>query len=55
MDYIEGGWPGSNPKDMEFFERAQHELHLKHARVAAFGSTVRAAHASRRTTPKCNS
>lgn len=42
MDYIEGGWPGSNPKDMEFFERAQHELDLKHARITAFGSTVRA-------------
>lgn len=41
-DYIEGGWPGSNPKDMEFFERAQRELSLKHARVAAFGSTCRA-------------
>ena len=41
MDYIEGGWPGSNPKDMEFFERAQTELKLKHARVAAFGSTCR--------------
>lgn len=42
MDYIEGGWPGSNPKDMEFFERAQHELHLTHAKVTAFGSTCRA-------------
>ncbi len=42
VDYIEGGWPGSNPKDMEFFERAQHELDLKHARITAFGSTVRA-------------
>ncbi len=42
MDYIEGGWPGSNPKDMEFFERAQHELHLSHAKVTAFGSTCRA-------------
>lgn len=42
MDYIEGGWPGSNPKDMEFFERAQQELSLKHAKVAAFGSTCRA-------------
>jgi 2-isopropylmalate synthase len=41
-DYIEGGWPGSNPKDMEFFERAQHELQLQHARIAAFGSTCRA-------------
>jgi 2-isopropylmalate synthase len=42
VDYIEGGWPGSNPKDMEFFERAQDELNLDHARVTAFGSTVRA-------------
>lgn len=42
MAYIEGGWPGSNPKDMEFFERAQHELDLKQARIAAFGSTCRA-------------
>ncbi len=41
MDYIEGGWPGSNPKDMEFFERAQTELNLKHARISAFGSTCR--------------
>ncbi len=38
IDYIEGGWPGSNPKDKEFFERAR-DLHLKHARLAAFGST----------------
>jgi 2-isopropylmalate synthase len=42
MAYIEGGWPGSNPKDMEFFERAQNELDLKQARIAAFGSTCRA-------------
>jgi len=42
MAYIEGGWPGSNPKDMEFFERAQHELNLRHARIAAFGSTCKA-------------
>ncbi|MBM3774318.1 MAG: citramalate synthase [Acidobacteria bacterium] len=38
IDYIEGGWPGSNPKDKEFFARAR-ELKLKHARLAAFGST----------------
>jgi len=38
--YIEGGWPGSNPKDVEFFERAG-ELNLAHARIAAFGSTCR--------------
>lgn len=38
IDYIEGGWPGSNPRDMEFFSRAA-ELHLQHARLTAFGST----------------
>ncbi len=38
IHYIEGGWPGSNPKDAEFFER-QSELKLKHAKIAAFGST----------------
>lgn len=38
IDYIEGGWPGSNPKDKEFFERAR-TLRLKHARLTAFGST----------------
>jgi 2-isopropylmalate synthase len=38
VDYIEGGWPGSNSKDIAFFHRA-HELELKHAKVAAFGST----------------
>jgi 2-isopropylmalate synthase len=42
MAYIEGGWPGSNPKDIEFFERAQNELNLKRARLAAFGSTCKA-------------
>src|SRR5581483_2158295 len=38
--YIEGGWPGSNPKDVEFFQRAK-TLNLKNARIAAFGSTMR--------------
>ncbi len=38
IDYIEGGWPNSNPKDKEFFKRAK-ELKLKHARLTAFGST----------------
>jgi 2-isopropylmalate synthase len=38
IDYIEGGWPGSNPKDKEFFEQAR-GLKLKHAKLAAFGST----------------
>jgi len=38
IDYIEGGWPGSNPRDKDFFARAT-ELPLKHARLTAFGST----------------
>jgi len=37
---IEGGWPGSNPKDIEYF-RAVRDLDLKSARIAAFGSTCR--------------
>ncbi len=41
IDYIEGGWPGSNPRDMAFFEAAR-DLKLTHARIAAFGSTRRA-------------
>ncbi len=38
VDYIEGGYPASNPKDLEFFEQAL-QLPLKHARIVAFGST----------------
>jgi 2-isopropylmalate synthase len=41
VHYIEGGWPGSNPRDEEFF-RAVQKLGLKHAKIAAFGSTARA-------------
>jgi 2-isopropylmalate synthase len=41
VGYIEGGWPGANPKDTEFFGRAAVELDLKHARLTAFGSTRR--------------
>ena len=40
MHYIEGGWPGSNPKDVSFFEQAA-DLDWKNARIAAFGSTRR--------------
>ncbi len=40
IHYIEGGWPGSNPKDAAYFA-AVRELPLKHARIAAFGSTCR--------------
>src|ERR1044072_3751610 len=42
VGFIEGGWPGANPKDTEFFRRAQTELDLKHAQLAAFGATRRA-------------
>ncbi|MGB0744135.1 MAG: citramalate synthase [Opitutales bacterium] len=41
IDYIEGGWPGSNPRDLAFFEEAR-KLNLRHAKIAAFGSTRRA-------------
>ncbi len=41
VSVIEGGWPGSNPKDVEFFSRAK-ELKWQHANIAAFGSTRRA-------------
>ncbi|QOS99038.1 citramalate synthase [Brevibacterium sp. JNUCC-42] len=40
VDYIEGGWPGSNPKDMAFFQRIK-EVKLEHAKLTAFGSTCR--------------
>ncbi len=40
VHYIEGGWPGSNNKDIEFFERIK-SVSLKHAKVTAFGSTRR--------------
>ncbi len=40
VDYIEGGWPSSNPKDEEFFRRALH-IQLKNAKLCAFGSTAR--------------
>src|SRR5688500_20321503 len=42
VGFIEGGWPGANPKDTEFFKRAVSELDLKHARRAAVGSARRA-------------
>ncbi len=41
LHYIEGGWPGSNPKDAEFYQRAR-DLKLKNAQIVAFGSTRRA-------------
>jgi len=41
VHYIEGGWPGSNPKDIEFFERVR-GMKWRNARLAAFGCTCRA-------------
>ena len=41
VDYIEGGFPGSNPRDIAFFAEARN-LRLRHAKLAAFGSTRRA-------------
>ena len=40
VDYIEGGWPGSNPKDEEYFEKVK-TISLQNAKVCAFGSTAR--------------
>ena len=40
INILEGGWPGSNPRDQEFFQRC-HELNLKQAQVSSFGSTAR--------------
>ena len=42
VTFIEGGWPGANPKDVEFFARAKRELTLNTATLVAFGSTRRA-------------
>ena len=41
IDFIEGGWPGSNPKDAAFFEEVKKER-LKNSKIVAFGSTCRA-------------
>ena len=41
VDFIEGGWPGANPKDIAFFQEIKKEK-LKHSRVVAFGSTCKA-------------
>ena len=43
VHYIEGGWPGANPKDIEFFARAATELTLSTSTMVAFGSTRRPA------------
>ncbi len=38
IHYIEGGWPGSNPKDLQFFQEIK-SVHLSGAKIVAFGST----------------
>ena len=43
VSFIEGGWPGSNPKDAEFFDRAR-DMPWRNALIAAFGSTRRGGH-----------
>jgi 2-isopropylmalate synthase len=42
VGFIEGGWPGANPKDTDFFARAARELQLRNSQLAAFGATRRA-------------
>ncbi len=41
VHFIEGGWPGANPKDIEFFDRAARELRFERSLLVAFGSTRR--------------
>jgi 2-isopropylmalate synthase len=41
IHYIEGGWPGSNPRDAEFFKKAE-KIKLNNALITAFGATHRA-------------
>ena len=48
VGFIEGGWPGANPRDTEFFARAASELDFKHAQLVAFGATRRAGRQGRR-------
>ncbi|MET8770194.1 citramalate synthase [Streptomyces sp. NPDC004658] len=42
VGFIEGGWPGANPRDTEFFARARKEIDFRHAQLVAFGATRRA-------------
>lgn len=47
VHFIEGGWPGANPKDIEFFRMIK-TIPLKHAEVIAFGSTRKAGNTARK-------
>ncbi|MET7638653.1 citramalate synthase [Streptomyces sp. NPDC005438] len=42
VGFVEGGWPGANPRDTEFFRRAREEIDFRHARLVAFGATRKA-------------
>ncbi|MER7107310.1 citramalate synthase [Streptomyces sp. NPDC000229] len=42
VGFVEGGWPGANPRDTEFFARAREEIRFQHAQLVAFGATRRA-------------
>jgi 2-isopropylmalate synthase len=42
VGFIEGGWPGANPRDTEFFDRARREIDFRHAQLVAFGATRKA-------------
>ncbi len=42
VGFIEGGWPGANPRDTEFFQRAREEIDFRHAELVAFGATRKA-------------
>ncbi|PNE38796.1 MULTISPECIES: citramalate synthase [Streptomyces] len=42
VGFIEGGWPGANPRDTEFFQRARAEIDFRHAQLVAFGATRKA-------------
>ncbi|MGK5729563.1 citramalate synthase [Streptomyces sp. URMC 124] len=42
VGFIEGGWPGANPRDTEFFQRAREEIAFRHAQLVAFGATRKA-------------
>ena len=44
IHFIEGGWPGANPRDIEFFQRVK-AIPLQHAKIVAFGSTRKAGNA----------
>ncbi len=53
VHFIEGGWPGANPKDIEFFARAQHELRARRPRRSWRSARPVGRGARSTTTPRC--